>query len=197
MAITTKSEVANRYGLNTRIYDYANYKEGEDNTPLINVTFANISEVNISGDTVWATGGQSHGNIVAFNNPLTGSFKLSTQILTSELIALMAGEDIATATTEVTFRNTALSTMPKYFVIESDTVWQDKFGEVLDEKLTFHKATAKRAFNISYNGDGDPVSVDIEFELGQNDEGKVLTTSRSAHSTEQKPSEPDNGEGQE
>lgn len=181
--ITKTSELANRYGLNTRIYDYKTYKKGQENDPLIEIKFANVSEVSISGDTTWATGGQSHGNIVAFNNPLTGSFKLSTQILTSQLIALMAGEDVASETTEVTFKNTELSTMPSYYVIESDTVWQSKDGEVCDEKLTFHKAMAKRAYNISYNGDGDPVSVDIEFELGQNDENEVLTTSRITHTT--------------
>lgn len=197
MAITKTSEVANRYGLNTKIYDYAEYSSATDVStinPLITIDFANVSEVNISGDTTWATGGQSHGNIVAFNNPMTGSFKLSTQILTSELIAIMAGEDIKTATTEVTFKNTALSTMPHYFVIVSDTVWQDKNGTVCDETLTFHKAMAKRAYNISYNGDGDPVSVDIEFELGQNDEGEVLTTSRKERTTATPSPEEEDGE---
>lgn len=181
MAIDKKSQVANRYGLNTKLYDYSTYVKASDKStvqPLITIDFANVSEVNISGDTTWATGGQSHGNIVAFNNPMTGSFKLSTQILTSELIAVMAGEDFSADSTEITFKNTALSTMPRYFVIVSDTVWQDKDGTVCDETLTFHKAMAKRAYNISYNGDGDPVSIDIEFELGQNDAGEVLTTSR-------------------
>ena len=54
----------------------------------------------------------------------------------------------------------------------------DKDGTIYEEKLTFHKAIAKRALNIEYNGDGDPVSVDIEFELGQNDDGYVLTIAR-------------------
>lgn len=193
MAINKTSQMANRFGLNTKLYDYATYSA--EAQPLATIDFANVSEISINGDTTWATGGQSHGNIVAFNNPLTGSFKLSTQIVTSELLALMAGENIATATTTTTFKNTAINTMPKYFVIVSETVWVDKEGEVATETLTFHKAMVKRSYNTSYTGDGEPGSLDIEFELGQDDEGKVMTTTRVGQTTNTNPDQSDTGEG--
>lgn len=180
MAFNKNSQMANRYGLNTKIYKYGEYTGGESDQAIMTINFANISEIALSGDTVWATGGQSHGNIVGFNNPLTGTFKLSTQIMTTELLALIAGQDIDTTTNTVVFENTASNTMPKYFTITSETVWQSKDGETFNEDLTFHKAIAKRALNISYNGDGDPVSVDIEFELAQDDNGKLLTIAKES-----------------
>lgn len=183
MAYSKTSQMANRYGLNTKIYDYSTYT-GTSDTELLTIDFANVSDIQLSGDTVWATGGQSHGNIVGFNNPLTGTFKLSTQIMTTQLLALIAGQDLSTTTDTVVFENTAANTMPKYFVITSETVWQSKDGETFNEDLTFHKAIAKRALNIQYNGDGDPVSVDIEFELAQNDDGKLLTIKKESASQE-------------
>ena len=177
MSLTKTTQLANRYGLNTKLYAYSGYTAGTS-TPVMTIDFANLSNIDISGDMVWATGGQSHGNIVGFNNKLAGTFRLSTQIITSELLTLIAGGDVAEATNTIVFKNDAASTIPHYFVIESETSWQDKDGTIYEEKLTFHKAIAKRALNIEYNGDGDPVSVDIEFELGQNDDGYVLTITR-------------------
>lgn len=178
MAIQKDSQMANRYGLDTKLYKYGTHGT-EGATALMNIPFANISEIDISGDTVWATGGQSHGNIVGFNNPLTGSFKLSTQIVTQELLALIAGQDIETTSDTIVFENTSNATMPTYFTITSETVWQDKEGNTYGENLVFHKAIAKRALNIQYNGEGDPVSIDVEFELAQDDEGKVLTITKA------------------
>ena len=57
----------------------------------------------------------------------------------------------------------------------AETVWHDADGLTYAETLTFHKACPKRAFNISYSGDGDPTSVDVEFDLMQDAAGKVLT----------------------
>lgn len=177
------TQLANRYGLNTKVFQYKGYTK--ESTALMNIDFANLSEINVSGDAVWATGGQSHGNIVAFYNPLGGTFKLSTQIMTPELLALMAGKILKDGETTIVFENTAESVIPNYFVITSETVWQDKDGATYAENLTFHKAFAKRALNITYDGSGDPVSCDIEFELGQDDSGKVLTIVKAPKQTEQ------------
>ena len=176
------TQMANRFGLNTKIYEYKGYSS--EATPVMNIEFANVSEISISGDSVWATGGQSRGNIVGFNNPMTGTFKLSSQIMTAELLALMAGKTLEEGSTTVVFENTAAATMPKYFVITSETVWHDKEGVTYAENLTFHKAIAKRALNITYDGSGDPVSCDIEFELAQDDEGKILTIDKKSTVTE-------------
>ena len=176
MAITTTTQFANRYGLNIEIYAHTDTQMA---TPLMTIDFANVSDVDVSGDRTWATGGQDHSNKIGFNDPLQGTLKLSTQIMTMELLTLMAGGDISTASTTVVFENTA-NAMPKYYIIKAETVWQDADGLTYSETLTFHKACPKRAFNISYNGEGDPTSVDVEFDLMQDANGKVLTVEKKA-----------------
>lgn len=175
MAITNTTQFANRYGLNIEIYAHTDAAMA---APLMEIDFANVSDVDLSGDRTWATGGQDHSNKIGFNDPIQGTLKLSTQIMTMELLTLMAGGDISTAATTVTFANTA-NTTPKYYIIKAETVWQDADGQTYSETLTFHKACPKRAFNISYNGEGDPTSVDVEFDLLQNADGDVLTVTKS------------------
>lgn len=175
MAITNTTQFANRYGLNIEIFAHTDTAMA---TPLMAIDFANVSEVNIAGERTWATGGQDHANKIGFNDPLQGTLKLSTQIMTMELIALMSGSSIDGTATTVTFVNNT-NTAPKYYIIKAETVWQDADGNTYSETLTFHKACPKRAFNISYNGEGDPTSVDVEFDLLQDAEGKVLTVSKT------------------
>lgn len=175
MAMTNTTQFANRYGLNVEIYAST---DAQMETPLMTIDFANVSDIDLSGDRTWATGGQDHANRIGFNNPIEGTFKLSTQIMTMELLNLMAGGTPGSDTTVVVFENTPNS-MPKYFIIKAETVWQDADGLTYAETLTFHKASPRRAFNISYSGDGDPTSVDVEFDLMQNTDGKVLTVEKA------------------
>lgn len=175
MAIATTTQFANRYGLNVGIYAAT---DAQLATPLMTIDFANVSDIDLSGERTWATGGQDHANKIGFNDPIQGTFKLSTQIMTMELLNLMAGGEAGSGTTTVVFENTANS-MPKYYIIKAETVWQDEAGVTYSETLTFHKACPKRAFNISYSGEGDPTSVDVEFDLMQDANGKVLTVTKS------------------
>jgi hypothetical protein len=177
MAISTTTQFANRYGLNISIYAAT---DTSMSSALTTIDFANVSDIDISGDRTWATGGQAHVNKIGFNDPIQGTFKLSTQIMTMELLNMMAGGTVGSGTTSVVFENVANS-MPKYYIIKAETVWQDEAGATYDETITFHKACPKRALNISYNGDGDPVSVDIEFDLLQDSNGKVLTITKADH----------------
>lgn len=177
MAISTTTQFANRYGLNVSVYAFADTSMA---TPLMTIDFANVSDIDISGDRTWATGGQAHVNKIGFNDPVQGTFKLSTQIMTMELLNMMAGGTVGSGTTTVVFENTP-NAMPKYYIIKAETVWQDAAGATYDETITFHKACPKRALNVSYNGDGDPVSVDVEFDLLQDDNGKVMTINKADH----------------
>ena len=177
MALEKTTQLANRYGLNTKLYAFGTY--GEEAEPVMNIDFVNLSEISIEGDTVWATGGQAGSNKVGFNNPMTGSFKLSTQIVTSEILTLLAGKDVADATNTIVFENTADGTISPYYTITSETVWQDEKGNKYSQDLIFHKAKAKRALNIQYNGSGDPISLDIEFELATDEDDKLLTITNS------------------
>ena len=52
-------------------------------------------------------------------------------------------------------------------------------GVVDTEIITFHKVTPQRAFNLSYTGDGDPQSVDVVFDMIQDDSKVVMTIDRS------------------
>lgn len=177
MSIANTTQYANRYGLNVKFYAES---DTSMSTPLIAVDFANVSDIEISGDRVWATGGQGHVNKIGFDNPIQGTFKLSTQILTSQLLALMAGGDVAGVENTIEFKNTP-NAAPKAYIVKAETVWQDASGTVYDETMTFHKALPKKALNISYNGDGDPTSVDIEFDLMENADHKVLTINKADH----------------
>lgn len=177
MAISTTTQFANRYGLNVSIYAVT---DTSMSTALMTIDFANVSNIDISGDRTWATGGQAHANKVGFNDPIQGTFTLSTQIMTMELLNLMAGGTAGSGSTTVVFENTANS-MPKYYIIKAETVWQDAAGAIYDETITFHRATPQRAMNIQYNGAGDPVSVDVVFDLLEDASGKVMTVKKADH----------------
>ena len=177
MAIASTTQFANRYGLNITIYAATDISMSD---ALMTIDFANVSDIDISGDRTWATGGQGHVNKIGFNDPVRGTFKLSTQLMTMELLNLMAGGTAGSGTTTVVFENKA-NDVPKYYIIKAETVWQDAAGLTYDETMTFHKACPKRALNISYNGDGDPTSVDVEFDLLQDENGKVLTITKADH----------------
>lgn len=172
--LTKSTQFANRFGLNTKLYSYGSYTGANEDTPVMVIDFANVSEINIEGDTVWATGGQARSNQVGFNNPYAGSFKLTTQIITPEVLTLLAGKDVKDATNTIEFENTAGSTISPYYTITSETVWQDKEGNKISQNLVFHKARVKRSLNLSYDGAGDPIEIEIEFELAANDDGKLL-----------------------
>ena len=177
MAIASTTQFANRYGLNITIYAATDISMSD---ALMTIDFANVSDIDISGDRTWATGGQGHVNKIGFNDPVRGTFKRSTQLMTMELLNLMAGGTAGSGTTTVVFENKA-NDVPKYYIIKAETVWQDAAGLTYDETMTFHKACPKRALNISYNGDGDPTSVDVEFDLLQDENGKVLTITKADH----------------
>lgn len=177
MALSTTTNLANRYGLNVEIYAMDD-TIGTD-TPLMTIDFANVSDISLSGDRVWATGGQDHANRIGFNNPMEGTMTLSTQIMTAELLNLVAGADMEeTLTNTIVFENTS-NAAPKYYQIKAETVWQDADGSVYDETLTFHKVSPQKAYNISYSGEGDPTSVDVVFDLLQNADGKILTVTKA------------------
>lgn len=177
MALTNTTQFANRYGLDVKIYAFG--AEGTEGDELMSIDFANVCDVDISGDRTWATGGQNHVNKIAFNDPIQGTFRISTQIMTGQLLALMAGEDLTNASsTEIVFQNTP-NAAPTYYIVAANTVWQDASGTTYSESMTFHKVCPKRALNISYSGEGDPTSVDVEFDVLQDDEGKVLTISKT------------------
>lgn len=179
MALTNTTKFANRYGLDLQVFAYTDGTIAEDATPLMTVDFANSCALDISGERVWATGGQEHANMIGFNNPIQGTLTVSTQVMTSQLLALISGSEDLTETDTITFKNDAL-TAPKYFTIKAATVWQDKAGAVYSELMTFAKVSPQKAYNVTYTGDGDPTSIDVVFDVLQADNGEVLIINKTA-----------------
>lgn len=175
MALADTVQFANRCGLNVNIYKYP--KSGTAGT-AIEVPFANECALDVAGDITWATGGKNATKLIGFHNPIEGTFKISTQIMTDALLALISGADATEAVTSVEFKNDP-DAVTNYYVIEADTVWKDKSGTTKEENIVIHKALPKRAYNITYNGSGDPASVDVEFELLEDEDGKVVSITKA------------------
>lgn len=172
-----KNIMANRCGLDLKIYAYvADGTIADEATPLATIDYANEVSIELTSDMVWATGGQEHGKIVGFNNPIEGTLKISTQMVSMELLTLISGGDISKASTKVSFKNS--NSAPTFYIIKGETMWVGEDGKVYTETVTAFKACAKRNYNVTYSGDGDPQSLDVEFELGSNTENLVLDVER-------------------
>lgn len=177
--ISNTSKMANRYGLNLEFFEYKNYSASS--TKIAEIKFANEVSLELSSEITWATGGQNHSNKIGFKNPIEGTLKISTQLVSMDMIKLASGGSIdATATPGVVeFKNDTESATPIAFVIKGTTVWQGDDGSTYTEDIMIHKAFVKPGYNVTYNGSNDPQSLDIEFELASNDDNKVVTITRA------------------
>lgn len=174
MALGKDTQYANRFGMNLEFFAIT---DTELATPLLTVDFANEVAVDLSGDTVWATGGQSHANKVPFNDPMEGTLTISTQLMTTELLAMIAGKDMTKFSgNEVVFNNNDAN---KFYIITGTTVWKDKDGVTYAENIKCFKASPQRAYNVTYTGTGDPSSMDIVFNMAEDDDGNVYSTKKA------------------
>lgn len=157
-------KMANRYGLNLKLTNI------KDETDTAVIDFANEVSLEISGEITWATGGQGHVKMIGFKDPKEGTLKISTQVTTMQVMQLLAGGKLTDKGNKVSFKDDGKIAF-KYYKIEGDTVWKDEEGVVYNEKVTVYKALVKPNYNVTYNGSGDPTSIDIEFELAVDKEG--------------------------
>ena len=74
-----------------------------------------------------------------------------------------------------TFSNSAT---PGAYVIYSDTTYKDATNTIVAEQMKCFKAIPQKRISLSYQGSGDPVSMDIVFDLLEDDEGRVLDVAR-------------------
>lgn len=173
MAVDNALKFANRCGLNLTVKNFDTSKIG-----TIEIDFANECALELAGDTTWATGGQFGSKLVGFPNPIEGTFRISTQIMTKEILNLLVGGEVGATATDFVFKNDTTTSI-NYYTIEGDTVWQNAKGVTEAEHIVIHKALPKRAYNVVYNGSGDPISVDVEFELlADGDEAKIVTITK-------------------
>ena len=164
------TQIANRYGLNISLCDAYN-----PDTVCQTIEFANISSVNIEGGTTFARGGAGREKSIGFYDNIVGEFVLSTQILTNDLLCLMAGGgDSWDGESPIVFKNRFLE-KPRIYVLKAETVWQDKEGNVYSEFLTIHRTRPRVAFGRNYSGETDVASVDIVFDIMEDNAGRVIS----------------------
>lgn len=178
MSVTNTTKMANRYGLNLKLTDLAD----ADGATTATIDFANEVSLEITGDYVWATGGQAHSKMVGFKEPLEGTLKISTQIVTAQLMQIVSGGDLDATGTKASFKDDAEAKM-KYYKIVGETVWKDPDGTVYNETITAYKCAPKPNYSATYNGSGDPISLDIEFELIPDASGNFLDIERADQTT--------------
>ena len=234
-------KVANRKGLNTRLYRYS------DKSLFMNIPFGKVTAVDASASRVYATGGQNDGKMVGFDDPAEGTFKITTQIIPIEIIALacspdgvsegadwavrevlkatagkitltaepivgtlyvypknadLDGEPVATtaAASDVTIADAEEgdeyvayylknvkdaktvtlnnNVTPGTYIIYSDTTYKAEDDTIVAEQIHCYKAMPQKAISLSYQGSGDPASMDLTFDLMEDDNGDVISFTR-------------------
>lgn len=239
-------KVANRRGSDIRLYKYS------DKSLYMSIPFGRVTAVEGTANRVYAQGGQSDANIVGFDDPMTGTFRITTQIIPIELIALactpdgvesdstngiemavrevlkvetagkvtlsatpvagtlyvyakasdMEGDPDATTATgaEVSITGAAVGDeyvayyfktsttakrvvfnnrkTPANYIIYSDTTYKADDDSIVAEQIKCFKAMPQKAISISYQGSGDPASMDITFDLMEDDDGNVIGFTR-------------------
>lgn len=175
MALENTTQYANRYGMDLKFYKYGTNIQ-DDTTPDLVIDYANEVKVELSGGNTWATGGKKHANKIAFSDPVEGTLTITTQLMTTAMLAVIAGKDVTKLTgSEITFNN---NDETRFYTITGDTMWKDIDSNTLPENIKVWKASPQKAYNITYNGSGDPTSMDIIFDLAEDDDGNVFTTKK-------------------
>ncbi len=162
------TKMANRYGL-----DFTLTKIGELEATPIKIDFCNSVAIEMNGEITWATGGQGHVNRVAFKDPLTGTITASTQLVNMEVLALLADQDVSKVTDTVSFKNDPF-VASNYYKLEGTTVWKDEQGKCYLETITAHKVFVRPNYSVTHDGSGDPVSLDLVFEMSEAEDGNFF-----------------------
>lgn len=186
MALGNTTKLANRSGLSLKFYKYNKdaAADGFKGDLATTIDFANKCSLEIGGETVWAASG-SKKKFIGFNNPLEGTFKISTQVSTMELLALVTGEDPAQALRKkITFSDNKNSNI-NFYVVEGETVYKDEDGITYLEDITLYKASIDRKYSVEYGDDGDPQSIDVTLNLIANGNNDVATVERDDEEQDQ------------
>ena len=83
----------------------------------------------------------------------------------------MASEEAKSAT----FSN---AKTPGCYIVYGDTVWKDTNDTISAEHFKAYKAMPQKAFSITYQGSGDPLTFEMTFDLMEDEDGNVYTSSR-------------------
>lgn len=174
MAFDRTKKLANRYGLNLYFYKYG----AEEATPLAKIDFANEVSFELSSDLVWATGGRGFKRMVGFKNPYEGTMTITTQITNNVLLGILTGGDGSADPEDGVFKFSDKDEQNNYFTIKGYTVYKGEDGTVVYEEVVAYKAMVSPNFSNTYTGDGDPQSIEIEFQLAADENDDVLSLKR-------------------
>lgn len=67
---------------------------------------------------------------------------------------------------------------PGCYIVYGDTVWKDTNDTIQAEHFKAYKAMPQKSFSITYQGSGDPLSMEMTFDLMEDDDGNVYTSTR-------------------
>ena len=67
---------------------------------------------------------------------------------------------------------------PGCYIVYGDTVWKDTNDTISAEHFKAYKAMPQKAFSITYQGSGDPLTFEMTFDLMEDEDGNVYTSSR-------------------
>ena len=84
---------------------------------------------------------------------------------------IVASEDAKSAT----FNN---EKTPGCYIIYGDTVWKDTNDTISAEHFKAYKAMPQKSFSITYQGSGDPLTFEMTFDLMEDEDGNVYTSTR-------------------
>ena len=67
---------------------------------------------------------------------------------------------------------------PGCYIIYGDTVWKDTNDTISAEHFKAYKAMPQKSFSITYQGSGDPLTFEMTFDLMEDEDGNVYTSTR-------------------
>lgn len=67
---------------------------------------------------------------------------------------------------------------PGCYIVYGDTVWKDTNDTISAEHFKAYKAMPQKSFSITYQGSGDPLTFEMTFDLMEDEDGNVYTSSR-------------------
>jgi hypothetical protein len=172
--MTNTTKIASGFGLDIKFYEYND--AGTKTNLVCEIKFANESAISTTrGDPRWATGGKMKRNKVRFDDSYTGTWNITTQMATVQIYQLLAGGDPSQSATSVVFKSDPLD-KTRYYIVEGTTVWKAEDGTVYAQTNTALKASVNSVYEVTYTGDGDPLSMSLQLALTENPSGEIYKT---------------------
>ena len=67
---------------------------------------------------------------------------------------------------------------PGSYIVYADTTYKADDDTIVAEQIKYYKAMPQKAISLTYQGSGDPASMDLVFDLAEDDDGNVMDITR-------------------